>query len=137
MVKVVLRWLDIAVYLAFATFVFLTAPRVLPWYVGLCLSAVAVPFWFLARWQLGGAFSVRPAARQLVTWGLYSKLRHPVYVFGSVAWFGALLALLGWSAVVIWVIVVLIEIVRARREERILAETFGAEYAAYRSTTWF
>lgn len=87
--KVVLRWLDIVVYLVFLAYAVLSGPHVTPWYVGLCLAAVSFPFWLLARWQLGRSFSVRPEARQLVTWGLYSRLRHPVYVFGSVAWFGA------------------------------------------------
>ncbi len=72
-----------------------------------------------------------------MTWGIYSKIRHPVYVFGGVAWSGALLALLGWSAVFIGVGVALIEVARARREERVLVGTFGSEYLAYRSRTWF
>ena len=135
--KTVLRWLDIVVYLVFLAFAALSGPRVTPWYVGLCLAAAAAPWWFAARWQLGASFSVRPDARQLVTRGLYSKIRHPVYVFGSLAWLGALLALLGWSALIIWLVVVVIEIGRARREERVLAEKFGAEYEAYRSRTWF
>jgi protein-S-isoprenylcysteine O-methyltransferase Ste14 len=137
LVKTVLRWLDLVVYLAFLAFAVVTGPRVTPWYVGLALSAVSVPFWFVARWQLGRSFSVTAQARQLVTSGLYSKLRHPVYVFGSLGWFGALLALLGWRAVMIWLIVVVVEIGRARREERVLAETFSAEYEAYRGRTWF
>lgn len=132
-----LRWLDIAVYVCFLAFALVTGPRVASWYVGLCLAVAACVPWFLARWQLGRSFSVRPEARGLVTDGLYSKLRHPVYVFGSLAWLGALMALLGWSALVIWVIVVAIEIVRARREERVLADAFGDEYAAYRERTWF
>ena len=133
----VLRWLDIAVYLVFLAYAALSGPHVTFWYAGLCLAAVSVPFWFLARLQLGTSFSIRPEARQLVTWGLYSRLRHPVYVFGSVAWFGALMVLVGWRAVIIWVIVVLVEIARARREERVLAEVFGAEYVAYQGRTWF
>ena len=135
--KTVLRWLDIAVYLIFLAFAALTGPHVTPWYVGLCLAAVSAPLWFLARWQLGRSFSLRPEARQLVTWGLYSRIRHPVYVFGSVAWFGAILALVGWSALIIWLIVAVVEFGRARREDRVLAEAFGAEYAEYRSRTWF
>jgi protein-S-isoprenylcysteine O-methyltransferase Ste14 len=72
-----------------------------------------------------------------VTRGLYSKLRHPIYVFGSLAYIGALLALLGWSGLIICLVLVLIQVGRARREERVLAEAFGPEYAAYRSRTWF
>ena len=133
----VLRWLDLIVYLAFLAFAALAGPRALAWYVGLGLAVVSVPWWFLARWQLGASFSVRADARKLVTSGLYSKLRHPVYVFGSVGWFGALMMLLGWRAVVIWLGIVVMEIARARREERVLVEAFGPEYAEYRSRTWF
>ena len=135
--KVVLRWLDIAVYLAFAAVAVVAGPRLSSWYVGLGLAAVTTPFWFVARWQLGTAFSVRADARQLVTWGMYSKFRHPVYVFGGVAWLGALLAFLGWGALAIGLIIALVEIRRSRVEEQVLEETFGAEYAAYRARTWF
>lgn len=99
--KVVLRWLDIVVYLVFLAYAVLSGPHVTPWYVGLCLAAVSFPFWLLARWQLGRSFSV------------------------------------GWSAVIIWLIVVVVEFGRARREDRVLAEAFGAEYEAYKSRTWF
>ena len=133
----VLRWLDIAVYLIFLAFAVVVGPHTLTWYVGIGIAVVTVPFWFAARWQLGASFSVRPDARKLVTHGLYSKFRHPVYVFGGLAWFGALLILLGWRAVIIWLFVAVIEVIRARREERVLVEAFGPEYEAYRSTTWF
>ncbi|HEY5474865.1 MAG TPA: methyltransferase, partial [Candidatus Limnocylindrales bacterium] len=114
----VLRWLDLAIYLVFLAFAVVVGQHVLLWYVGIGVSLIMVPFWFAARWQLGASFSVRPDARELVTSGLYSKFRHPVYVFGGMAWFGALLVLLGWRAIVIWLIVAVIEVIRARREER-------------------
>jgi len=136
-VKKALRWLDIVVYLVFVALVVRFGPSITLRTVGLGLAAGFAPWWFLARWQLGEAFSAKPEARRLVTRGLYSRLRHPVYVFGSLAWLGALLALLGWSALIIWLAVVVIEVRRARREERILTEAFGPEYTAYRSRTWF
>jgi protein-S-isoprenylcysteine O-methyltransferase Ste14 len=33
----------------------------------------------------GVAFAVRPETRQLVTTGFYAKLRHPICVFGTMA----------------------------------------------------
>ena len=93
--------------------------------------------WFVARRQLGVAFSVRPQARQLVATGLYAKLRHPIYVFGTMAFLLVLLALLGRPALAIWAVLIPIQVIRARREEAVLAEAFGAEYEAYRSSTWF
>ena len=134
--KAVFRWLDIVVYLVFLAVATALGARGATWYAGLGLAAVTVPFWFAARWQLGASFSATAQARKLVTRGLYSKFRHPVYVFGSVAWLGALMVLLGWRAVIIWLIVAAIELVRARREERVLAEAFGTEYEEYRKNTW-
>ncbi len=135
--KVVLRWLDIAVYLVFAAAAVVAGPRLSSWYVGLALALIGTPFWFLARWQLGASFSVRAEARKLVTWGMYSRFRHPVYVFGGIAWLGVLLAFLGWGALAIGVIIAVVEVGRVRREEQVLEQTFGAEYTAYRAKTWF
>ena len=33
--------------------------------------------------------------------------------------------------------VITVQVIRARREERVLTEAFGAEYEAYRNSTWF
>ena len=107
------------------------------WFVPLGLSVVCAIFWFVARRQLGVSFSVRPEARQLVTTGFYAKLRHPIYVFGSMAFLFVLLALYGWQALVIWAILIPVQVIRARREERVLAEAFGGEYERYHSSTWF
>ncbi len=107
------------------------------WFGALGLSVVCAVLWFLARWQLGAAFSVRPEARQLVTTGLYARFRHPIYVFGTMAFLLVLLALQGWPALVIWAILIPVQVVRAGREERVLAQAFGAEYESYRRSTWF
>ena len=107
------------------------------WFVPLALSVVCAILWFIARDQLGAAFSVKPEARHLVTTGLYAKLRHPIYVFGTMAFLLVLLAMQGWPGLAIWVIIIPIQIVRARREQHVLAQAFGAEYQAYRASTWF
>ena len=135
-----LNWIDIIVYLGYLAFfglAIVARPHSTLSYVALCLSLACAALWFVARWQLGNAFSVTPQARQLVTRGLYSKIRHPIYMFGTLAFLFVVLALLGWPGLIIWGIVILIQIIRARREERVLAETFGAEYTVYRSKTWF
>jgi protein-S-isoprenylcysteine O-methyltransferase Ste14 len=107
------------------------------WFVPLGLSVACAILWFVARRQLGAAFSVRPEAHQLVTTGFYAKLRHPIYVFGTTAFLLVLLALQGWQALVIWAILIPVQVIRARREEAVLTEAFGAEYERYRSSTWF
>ena len=135
--KATLRWLDIAVFLALAVFAAVSPPRTASWLAGMCLAVVAAVPWFVARWQLGASFAVTAQARELVTTGLYSKLRHPVYVFGSLAWLGVVIALVGPRAIAAWIFVMAIQLLRVRHEERVLAEAFGAQYDAYRKTTWF
>jgi protein-S-isoprenylcysteine O-methyltransferase Ste14 len=139
-IEVKLQWIDIVVYLAYLAFVgfaVVAGPHSPGSYVALCLSLACAALWFVARWQLGDAFSVTAQARHLVTRGLYSKIRHPIYIFGTLAFLFVVLALQGWPALIIWAIVILIQIARLRREERVLAESFGAEYTAYRNRTWF
>lgn len=51
--------------------------------VGVCLLASGFVLRTVARFQLGNAFAVKAQATQLVTRGLYSKIRNPIYVFGS------------------------------------------------------
>ena len=135
-----LQWIDIIVYLIYLAFWGLGIVAGLHntlSYVALCLSIACAILWFIARWQLGDAFSVDAQASRLVTQGLYSKVRHPIYVFGTLAFLFVVLALQGWPGLIIWTVVILIQVSRIRREERVLAETFGEEYTAYRSRTWF
>ncbi len=131
--------LDIAafvIYLAFFALGVLASPRNPLSIASLILSGVCAILWFVVRRQLGDAFSVAPEARHLVTSGLYSKIRHPIYLFGTMAFLFVVLALQGWPALLIWAIVILIQVFRARREERLLQATFGEEYTAYRNRTW-
>jgi protein-S-isoprenylcysteine O-methyltransferase Ste14 len=104
--------------------------------VGLILTVFGFGMVAVARYQLGKSFSITPQARRLVTGGIYSVVRHPVYVFGMIGAAGVILyvqraALLWWLLPVI-----AIQVVRARAEERVLTEKFGDEYRQYRARTW-
>ena len=104
--------------------------------LGTGLLVVGTAFVLLARVQLGSSFSILPRAKRLVTRGLYSKIRNPIYVFGTIAVAGMLL-ILQIPKLWIWlVVVVAIQIVRAGKEARILEARFGEEYRAYRKQTW-
>jgi len=130
-------WIDFLLYPLVLFLALLYGPRDSLWVAGLIISIASALLWFLARRQLGKSFSVEPEARQLVTGGLYSKIRHPIYLFGDLAYFSALLALRNWIGLLVWLLVVLQDIRRARNEERVLAEAFGPEFQVYRSRTWF
>jgi len=115
----------------------LQQPLTFPRMFGLILTAVSFALWMTARIQLVRSFSIAPKATALVTRGLYSKIRNPIYVF-SAAWIAGLALALGHPIAVLLVVPVIpMQIARARREARVLEESFGEEYRKYRRKTWF
>ncbi|MGH9517000.1 MAG: methyltransferase family protein [Terriglobales bacterium] len=112
-----------------------------PWnaahWVGLAIAAPALVLLFVARFQLGGSFSVVPQARQLVTHGLYSKIRNPIYFFGEIMIAGFFIAIHRPLLLLVLAIVTPLQIVRARKESKVLEEKFGDEYRQYKQRTWF
>ncbi len=104
---------------------------------GVVIGLPSLALLVLARIELGGSFSVRPKAQALVTHGLYSRIRNPIYLFGGLAAAGIFLYIN--HPLFLWAFVVLIplQIYRARQEEKVLEARFGAEYRQYKSRTWF
>jgi protein-S-isoprenylcysteine O-methyltransferase Ste14 len=126
-----------------ATFVIAFAWKTsnLPWtpqrIAGLAIAAPALLLLVLARLQLGGAFSLRPKASTLVTTGLYARLRNPIYLFGSLFLIG-LSILLGMPWLLLLLVAIIpMQILRSRKEAKVLEAAFGDEYRAYKQRTWF
>jgi protein-S-isoprenylcysteine O-methyltransferase Ste14 len=103
---------------------------------GLVIFVLSFGILTLARLQLGNSFSITPQAKQVIKHGIYSKVRHPVYVFGLLMFFGLILYINMPILLVVLAILIPVQMMRARAEERVLEEKFGAEYADYRKTTW-
>jgi protein-S-isoprenylcysteine O-methyltransferase Ste14 len=127
--------------LAAGLFLWVLARWSTPWnvqrYIGTILALVGITFIAIARYQLGKAFSIKAEAHQLVTRGLYSKIRNPIYVFGVVIGVGLLLVL---QQPILWLVIVVMavgQLIRARREARMLENAFGDAYREYRRKTWF
>jgi protein-S-isoprenylcysteine O-methyltransferase Ste14 len=108
-----------------------------PKVIGAVICGVSFPLVVLARWQLGSSFSIKAKASRLVTTGLYSRIRNPIYVFGGLFGMGLSLFLSVWGPLLLALVLVPLQVERARREERVLAEAFGEEYERYKSKTWF
>jgi protein-S-isoprenylcysteine O-methyltransferase Ste14 len=95
----------------------------------LWLFGLVMGFWPL--WHLRHAFSVEPAARELVMSGPYQIARHPIYACYAVNFLGICLLRLTVPVILVTVVWALVTYVRVGYEERVLAATFPA-YLAYR-----
>lgn len=104
---------------------------------GIALALLSFALLLTARVHLGNSFSVTPEARSLVTHGLYSRIRHPMYVFVDLTLLGIGLALGTWIVAGILVVLLPLQVRNARKEASLLRERFGDTYSAYLRQTWF
>jgi protein-S-isoprenylcysteine O-methyltransferase Ste14 len=115
--------------------------REVPWtplrIAGAAIAAPAFLLLALARLQLGRAFSVEAKATTLVTTGLYSRIRNPIYVFGGLMIAGVILLLDKPWFLLVFFFLIPMQVIRGRKEAKVLEEHFGAEYQEYKRKTWF
>ncbi len=109
-----------------------------PWRIaGIAIALPAFVLLIVSRIVLGRAFSVRAEAKVLVTSGIYSRIRNPIYVFSTIV----ILGLIIWTGrpwlLLVLAVLVPMQIYRSRKEQEVLAEKFGDEYLAYKRQTWF
>ena len=105
--------------------------------IGLGVVLLGLAGLTLARITLGDSFSIAPEARQLVTSGIYSRVRHPVYVFSFIAIAGLFLYIRAPWGCLILIPLGFVQVFRARAEEKILTAKFGDAYTRYKQHTWF
>ncbi len=113
----------------------------LPWtpmrIAGVVIGLPSLALLVLARIELGSSFAITAKAQNLVTHGLYSRIRNPIYFFGALVVVGLLLYIQKPRALWLLVAIIPLQIYRARMEEKVLETKFGAEYQQYKSRTWF
>jgi protein-S-isoprenylcysteine O-methyltransferase Ste14 len=115
----------------------MTAPEDVRRTIGIAVAVFSLFLLILSRVHLGTSFTVRPEARALVTKGLYARIQHPLYFFldlllwGLIVYFDWPWVLAGWAALL------LVHVMEARHEERLLRSAFGQNYDTYQSHTWF
>lgn len=123
-----------------AAIVFLAWSHPPPWTavqdIGACFAIAGFVLWTFARFQLGASFAITAQAKQLVTLGLYSKFRNPIYYFGSLALAGLILLVGRPLWLLIFVVILPLQVWRAGVEARVLEAKFGEDYRNYRARTW-
>lgn len=106
-------------------------------YAGLLLVVPSLILFALARIQLGSAFQASAAAKQLVTSGIYKKIRHPIYLFGLLFMLGLIILFQKYVLAILLVPMALMQLRRIKAEEQVLEYTFGEQYRNYKKGTWF
>ena len=110
-----------------------TVPRV----IGVSVAIPSLLLLCVARIQLGRAFSIQAKASTLVTHGLYSRIRNPIYVFGALTIVGVFI----WTnrpwLFLVFAVLIPLQVYRSRKESQVLEEKFGAAYQEYKQKTWF
>lgn len=104
------------------------------------VAIVALGLWIRvsAMLQLGARFSPLVALQRehvLETSGWYARVRHPGYLGSLLANWGAAIAFGSATALPLALLMTVFQVDRLRREERLLASHFGAEWRAYAART--
>jgi protein-S-isoprenylcysteine O-methyltransferase Ste14 len=105
--------------------------------VGAVIATVGMLLLVTARIQLGRSFSVTAQARKLVTTGIYSRIRNPIYFFSAMFLCGVAIAIGRPILLLVLLALLPLQVWRARKEEQVLTEAFGEEYVRYKARTWF
>jgi len=99
-------------------------------------SLAAFPFYLAAVINLGKRISILPEAKTLQTGGIYRFSRHPIYSIYIYWYILQIFMLQSWLIAAFSATQAIMQIVRARYEERILNKNFP-EYAGYRNRVWW
>lgn len=113
--------------------------RPLPLFLGTAYLAAGLWLFHCSHADLGTNWSITLQVRanhSLVTRGVYSHVRHPMYSALFLYSIGQALALPNWLAGASYLVpFTLLFALRVGAEERMMLDTFGSEYAAYSART--
>ncbi len=91
---------------------------------------------FIALWSLKRSFSLMTEVRELVTNGLYRRVRHPLYMAEIIHILGIAILSATPIGLLLFIIAVTMQVVRAKIEENKFIQTMP-EYAEFKSNTGF
>ena len=106
--------------------------------LGVAVTAAGIGLAIWARRILGRNWSAAVTIKrshELILSGPYTLIRHPIYSGVSLALFGTALVIGEWKALLALAIILVSWFWKAQREEKLLAQEFGASYEAHRERT--
>lgn len=109
-------------------------------YTGFAATVAGLALATWARIHLGRNWSdkvVIQAGHQLIRTGPYARLRHPIYSGVLLGVLGTALVLGEWRGMVAFVLLLTNYAIKARKEDRVLADSFGAEFEEHKQGAGF
>jgi protein-S-isoprenylcysteine O-methyltransferase Ste14 len=109
-------------------------------YIGLVSAVVGMALAVWARVSLGQYWSdkiVLKADHQLIRSGPYARMRHPIYSGVLLGVAGSALAVNEWRVVLAFLLLLTNYTVKAKLEDKILAESFPKEFADHEKSAGF
>ena len=86
---------------------------------------------FLARAGLKAVFGKIRETPRVITKGVFSVVRHPVYLGSILTYLGLIVMTLSLVSIIIWIIAIFFYYYISRHEEKLLLAKFGDEYENY------
>lgn len=108
--------------------------------VGFTGASLGLGLALWARIHLGRNWSdkvVIQAGHQLIRTGPYARLRHPIYSGVLLGVLGTAVVLGEWRGVIAFLLLLTNYAIKARKEDRVLGESFGMEFEEHRRRTGF
>jgi len=107
--------------------------------VGITINIVGLIIWWFAKLTLSENWAAgygKPKIKQLVTHGIYSKIRHPLYWGINLTLTGLTLLYLKVWFIIISLLIIIYFFHRMYIEDNYLLEKLGKEYQDYKEKTW-
>jgi protein-S-isoprenylcysteine O-methyltransferase Ste14 len=106
--------------------------------IGLLILSVGFFISVTSRITLGREYHFMPRSKALVTHGIYRWFCHPMYIGNQFFFIGTSVFLGSYVGLVLSIVVLVpTHIVRARFEEKVLADRYKADYFEYNQSTLF
>ena len=117
---------------SFFPYLLIVAPKTVlfrvPAVLGLLLPLIGIIISTIGLVSLRKSFSITPEVRDLVVSGVYSVIRHPMYLGSFISLAGIVLVRLSIFSLLIYIVWIIIQVWRSRLEEQLLI----AEYPDYK-----
>ena len=96
---------------------------------------VLIAGWYLARRGMAAVFGTKREKPEVISTGVFRRLRHPIYTGALSLYLGSFLMSMSIASAALWLVILAFYIFLCKYEERILTEEFGDDYLKYKSRT--